>query len=108
LENAAPFKQEEPAFTVPVIENIHQKVLEAVSQPNALDMGSWHTCETTHCRAGWVVVLAGEAGKKLEQKTSTLFAAQQIYKASSPVLVSPPRFYEPNEKAMQDMKRCAE
>ncbi|MGB0405020.1 MAG: hypothetical protein ACPGDB_02385, partial [Fusobacterium sp.] len=36
------------------IENIHQKVLEAVTTDNALDMSDWHTCETTHCRAGWV------------------------------------------------------
>jgi hypothetical protein len=71
-------------------------------------MSTWHTCETTHCRAGWVVMLAGDEGKKLEQRTTTLFAAQQIYKASSPVQVSPPRFYETNTVAMNDIKRCAE
>jgi hypothetical protein len=94
---------------VPVIENIHQKVYEAASQPKALDMSDWHTCETTHCRAGWVEVLAGEAGRELAKKTSTLFAAMQIYHKSSPdVKVSPTRFFESNEKAMEDMKRCAE
>ena len=71
-------------------------------------MGDWHTCSTTHCRAGWVVHLAGEAGKELEKKTSTLFAAMQIYKASSPIRVSPTRFFETNEAAMKDMQRCAE
>jgi hypothetical protein len=71
-------------------------------------MESWHTCETTHCRAGWVVTLAGEEGKKLEKKTSTLFAAMQIYKASSTIRVSPTSFYDSNEVAMKDMKRCAE
>jgi hypothetical protein len=92
----------------PVIDNIHQKVYEAAAQPDALNMGDWHTCDTTHCRAGWVVHLAGEGGKKLERQTSTLFAAMQIYKASSPIVVSPVRFYESNEIALSDMKRCAE
>jgi hypothetical protein len=92
----------------PVIENVHQKVFEAASQPDALNMGDWHTCDTTHCRAGWVVHLAGEAGKKLERQTSTLFAAMQIYKVSSDIPVSPTRFYEKNEVALADMKRCAE
>jgi len=94
---------------IPVIQNIHARVLEAVAKPNALDMGDWHTCETTHCRAGWVVHLAGEAGYALENRTSTLFAAMQIYRASSPnIRVSPPRFFESNEVALADMKRCAE
>ncbi len=71
-------------------------------------MGSWHTCDTTHCRAGWVVHLAGEEGCKLEKRTSTLFAAMQIYKKSSGIKVSPTRFFESNEVAMKDIKRCAE
>ena len=100
---------DKPGFPeVPVIENIHQKVFEAVNKPEALDMSAWHTCETTHCRAGWVVTLAGEQGKKLEQKTSTQFAAMQIYKASSPIKVIPPRFFDPNNAALTDMQRCAE
>lgn len=94
---------------IPAIENIHQKVLEAVSQPDALDMSDWHTCDTTHCRAGWVVQLAGEMGKKLEQQTSTLFAAMQIYKKSSPdIPVSPCRFFDEDQIAFGDIKRCAE
>jgi hypothetical protein len=69
-------------------------------------MGTWHTCETTHCRAGWVVHLAGDAGYALEQKTTTLFAAQQIYKASG-YDISPVRFYDSNDKAMADMRALA-
>jgi hypothetical protein len=94
-------------FQHPVIPSIHAAVLAVASNPDALNMKNWHTCETTHCRAGWVVVLAGAAGKELEAKTSTMFAAMQIYKASSPIRVSPTRFFETNEKAMEDMKRCA-
>ena len=98
-----------PPFVIPVLENIHQKVLQAVSQPNALKMSDWHTCDTTHCRAGWVVVLAGEKGKKLEEKTSTLFAAMEIYHKSSPdIPVSPTQFFKSNERATEDIIRCAE
>ena len=71
-------------------------------------MSNWHTCETTHCRAGWVVTLAGEQGKELERKTSTRFAARQIYKASSNIGVTYPAFFVGNDEAMKDMKRCAE
>ena len=82
-------------------------------------MSDWHTdllvneegeyCGTTHCRAGWVVALAGKAGRDLEQKTSTLHAAIQIYHTSCPEIgVSPPRFFESNEIAMADIKRCAD
>ena len=92
---------------VPIIDNIHAAVFAAASAPKALNMESWHTCDTTHCRAGWVVHLAGDVGRKLESQTSTLFAAMRIYRASSSVKVSPVRFFETNEKALADMKRCA-
>jgi hypothetical protein len=54
------------------------------------------------------VTLAGAAGKRLEDQTSSEFAAMAIYSKSSPIKVSPVRFYEPNEKAMVDIRRCAE
>jgi hypothetical protein len=95
-------------FKVPVIPNIHQAVYAAASAPGALEMRDWHTCEKTHCRAGWVVTKAGEAGKALEAQTSTAFAAMQILKASSPIRVFPPRFYEENDVALADMRRCAD
>jgi hypothetical protein len=94
---------------VPVIPNIHQEILAAVEKPDALNMQTWHTCDTTHCRAGWVVHKAGPAGYALEAQTSTVFAAMQIYHKSCPqVPVSPVRFYETNEVALADMRRCAE
>lgn len=71
-------------------------------------MENWHTCDTTHCRAGWIVTLAGEEGRKLEKETSTLFAAMMIYKASSPIRVSPVRFFDKDKEAMEDIKRYAE
>ena len=90
------------------IDNIHQKVLAAVSSDNALDMSTWHQCETTHCRAGWVTTLAGNDGKRLEELTSCAFAAKIIYRNSSDINVSFNRFYDTNEAAMEDIKRCAE
>ncbi len=81
----------------------------AVSQPNALDMATWHTCETTHCRAGWVVTLAGDEGKALEAfHRSTPLAAALIYRDSSKIHIPMMRFYENNEDAMADMKKMAE
>ncbi len=92
--------------TIPVIADIHQKVFEAVSQPQALDMSDWHTCSTTHCRAGWVVHLAGEAGYALERFHNTPLAAQLIYRASG-YRINTARFYDSNKDAMADMARLA-
>ncbi len=100
-------KAENAILNIPKIENIHSAVLSAVEQPEAFDMSAWHTCDTTHCRAGWVVTLAGKEGKALEDQTSTEFAAMMIYKESSDIRVSPVRFYEDNEIAMADIIRCA-
>ena len=93
---------------VPVIPDIHRAVYAAASKDGALDMGKWHTCETTHCRAGWVIVLAGEAGKALEKKLGTPAAAALIYYASDPKLERVPDFYDSDKDALADMKRLAE
>jgi uncharacterized protein YjbI with pentapeptide repeats len=93
---------------VPKIANIHQAVYDAASKPAALDMGSWHTCDTTHCRAGWVVTLAGAGGKALEWAMGTPAAAAIIYLASDPKIEKIPNFYASNDAALEDMKRLAE
>ena len=93
---------------VPVIPEIHKAVYTAASQTNALDMKSWHSCDTTHCRAGWVVTLAGAGGKALEWAVGTSAAATAIYLASDPKLEKVPNFYASNEEALEDMKRLAE
>jgi hypothetical protein len=71
-------------------------------------MGVWHTCETTHCRAGWVVHLAGEKGRALERYWATDRAAWLIYKASDPDIKHRPDFFCSNDEALADMKRLAE
>ena len=97
---------------IPRIANIHQAVYAAASKPNALDMESWHAggnyCGTTHCRAGWVVVLAGEGGRVLEGCYGTPAAAALIYQASDPALERVPDFYCGNGAALEDMKRLAD
>jgi hypothetical protein len=70
-----------------------------------LQMAIWHTCETTHCRAGWAVVLAGEAGRDLEQKIGPGNAGTLIYLASTGRV---PDFYCDNATAMADIARCAQ
>ena len=49
----------------------------ALSSADALDMATWHSCETTHCIAGWAVTLA-ENGKELEKEFSTAEAGRQL------------------------------
>jgi uncharacterized protein YjbI with pentapeptide repeats len=94
---------------VPFIKDIHQTVYQAASvPPEALDMSKWHKCETTHCRAGWVVTLAGEGGKALEWAMGTAAAAAMIYLKSDPKIERIPDFYANNEDALADMKRLAE
>lgn len=93
---------------VPAITNIHQTVYAAASKPSALNMSSWHTCQTTHCRAGWVVHLAGEAGAAMEYCLGTPAAAALIYLKSDPTIERIPNFYATNGEALADMQRLAE
>ena len=72
-------------------------------------MGIWHTCDTTHCRAGWVIVLAGSVGKELESFYGTLLTAMKIYDASCPGFkINPCRFFDTDEDALNDMKSLVE
>ena len=92
---------------VPKIENIHSKVYAAAKRPRALKMDDFHTCETTHCRAGWIVHLAGEEGYALEKIFDTETAAILIYKASG-YEIDAIKFYDSRKDALADMKRLAE
>jgi hypothetical protein len=71
-------------------------------------MMTWHTCEKRHCRAGWIVTLAGAEGKALESYFNTELAAMLIYRASTGECINPARFYDSDEEALADMKRLAE
>ena len=54
-------------------EGLLEKVAHHALNDGALDMENWHTCETTHCIAGWACHLAVN-GKKLEEEFGTQIA----------------------------------
>ena len=89
------------------IKDIHKTIYKAASKDGALDMATWH-CGTSHCRAGWVVELAGDGGKALEWAMGTSTAAALIYMASDPKLEKVPDFYASNEDTLEDIKSLAE
>jgi hypothetical protein len=88
----------------PKIPDLDKQILERVTNGGTLDMKDWHTCETTHCRAGWAVVIAGEAGKVLESMLGPQTAATLIYHASTGSI---PNFFASNDEAMEDLRKCA-
>ena len=49
-------------------ERLAAVALHALATPQSLDMGRWHSCDTTHCIAGWAIHLAGDEGYELERK----------------------------------------
>jgi hypothetical protein len=61
----------------------------------ALKMESWHTCDTTHCLAGWAIHLSGAAGYALQAATSPSVAGLML----APSLA--PYFYGSNATAIQ-------
>lgn len=71
-------------------------------------MDAWHTCDTTHCRAGWAIHLAGPAGAMLEACVGPSVAGALIHVISCPQLEGKvPNFVASNEEAMEDIKRLA-
>ncbi|HEY3499951.1 MAG TPA: pentapeptide repeat-containing protein [Polyangiaceae bacterium] len=100
---AARFRERHP--DVPVVEQLDCKILEAVTTGGGeLDMGDWHSCETTHCRAGWAIHLAGKAGYDLEKQVGSPQAGRMIYLASTGRSAY---FYGDNATALEDIKRRA-
>ena len=91
---------------VTVVPNIDAAILAAIEAGGTLDMGDWHRCETTHCRAGWAITLAGEAGAKLEELCGPASAGSLIYAASRPGK-NIPDFYASTEDALADLRACA-
>ncbi len=89
-----------------IIPHIDAAILRAFDAGGKLDMDSYHTCDTTHCRAGWAITLAGEAGKTLEKLVGSWTAGARIYRASRPKLPVP-NFFATDESAMEDLRRHA-
>jgi hypothetical protein len=89
---------------VPIVERLDAQILDRIEAGGHLDMSTWHTCETTHCRAGWAIALAGAEGSALERAVGPSAAGALIYFASTG---SVPNFFASNEDAMRDIKEKA-
>lgn len=111
---------EEHEVSVPVVKDLDAEILKAIERGGKLEMHTWHgrlcpgfhgesrlraeVCGTTHCRAGWAIHLAGEAGIALELIMGPEAAGECIYLASTGCV---PDFYADDDEAMKDIKRCA-
>lgn len=113
LEDVPPALQraviERVVLGAPVIPDIHRAVADAIGERGErLGMSDWHhPCGTVHCRAGWVVALAGPAGAALELEYGTALAASAIYFASDLTMQTIPDFYASHASAVADIKRKA-
>jgi len=90
----------------PVVVNIDAAILAAIRAGGTLNMRGWHTCKTTHCRAGWAITVAGPAGTDLEKQFGSSVAGALIYTASRPNRPVPD-FYAGDAAAMADIEVCA-
>jgi uncharacterized protein YjbI with pentapeptide repeats len=89
---------------IPIVENLDTKIAESIAaHPDDFDMSQWH-CGTKHCRAGWAVHLAGEAGYKLQSRLGPFLAGRLIYLVSTG---RRPDFFATNDAARTDIERCA-
>jgi hypothetical protein len=93
-----------PLEGIPIVKDLDRKMLAAIAG-NKLDMGIWH-CGTTHCRAGWHITLAGDAGAALEKQMGSWLAGALIYVASTG-RTKLPDFFASNEAAEKDIRACA-
>lgn len=82
---------------VPFVENLIGKVAKLALEPNALNMGAWHTCETTHCIAGWACVIANKP--ELEKKYGSNAFAALLFARSG--LTRVPNFMTTDEEATE-------
>ena len=90
---------------VPVVDDLDKLVLDSVGEyGDKLDMHYWH-CGTTHCRAGWAITLAGDAGSELERLFGPETAGRMIYEASTGRPA--PDFFASDSEALADIRRCA-
>ncbi len=71
----------------------------ALASERALNMGDWHTCETTHCIAGWAIQLAGDQGRALEDKFGPHVAGLSLLGTEAAS-----HFYDSNEDATAWLK----
>ena len=90
---------------VPLIEHIDARIKRDIEDNGyCLDMSVWHACETTHCRAGFCELYAGEQGNYLVKHFGHWMCGALIYlKATGRI----PDFYADDEEAWQDILKHA-
>jgi len=74
---------------------------QVCASPENLKMDAWHTCETTHCLAGWAVTIHSQ-GVLLESIYGTSAAAAMIFHVCEGEV---PDFHSSNEVAMEWLKK---
>jgi hypothetical protein len=98
------------------IPGLHGKILAAIKRKGCrLDMSTWHAevneqgepCGTTHCRAGWAIMLAGSGGRVLEQLLGSATAGALITQASCPWLEKVPDWTASDAEALADIEAMA-
>jgi len=89
---------------IPIVEQLDAKILAAIEAGGELKMENWHTCETTHCRYGWAITLAGEAGRVLEVQMGPLTAGALIYWKSAGYI---PAYTGAEDAVLEDIRQHA-
>lgn len=86
------------------IKKLNTKVLKNIeTNGNELEQRNWHTCNTTHCRGGWIVVISKH--QELEELIGTEMAASMISLVSTGKI---PDFHDYNNAAvLDDIRACA-
>ena len=80
LSIVAGFATRESAVTL--LDKIRAIVIDP-AKPEALNMRDWHTCETTHCLAGWAQHLSGQPGDTQTVGTALIWPAAHMFFASN-------------------------
>ena len=97
------------------VENLDKKMWDILKDsPTKLRMDYWHGdpcnetnwCNTTHCRAGYAICLAGVEGFKLEEKYGAEMAGRIIYAVSNPDKELP-YFFASDAEALADIEKMA-
>ena len=87
---------------IQVVPDLKKQIMEVVeANPQKLEMARWHTCETTHCLAGWATTLHPQ-GKLLESLIGPNAAGALIFNACCDEV---PNFTASNEDAMEWLKK---
>ena len=75
----------------------------AALQEGALEMTTWHSCDTEHCLGGWLIHQAGELGRLLEAAVGPSVAGLMLGGIDAHA-----HFYDSNEAATKWLRSVLE